>query len=181
MNYIGQIIEFLQRFFIWWVTIMPWEEAVHVRIGKHTKVIRAGIHLRLPFIDRVYVQTTRLRVLQVPPQTVTTSDGKTVTLVVNLGYSICDIQKLYQTLYHADQTLANIVMAAIAETVASHSLADLTPAIIEQDAAKHLASDDYGLKFEHTKITGFAVVKTYRLIQDGHWLPDGLRTDQQKG
>lgn len=181
MNYIGQILEFIQRFFIWWVQIMPWEEAVHVRWGKHMKVLQAGIHWRLPFIDRVYVQTTRLRVLQMPPQTVTTMDGKTVTLVINLGYSIRDIKKLYQTLYHADQTMANIAMAAIAETVANTTLQDLTPAKIEAQASQSLNADDYGLSFEQTKITGFAVVKTYRLIQDGHWLPDGLKMDQQKG
>lgn len=180
MNYIGQIIEFLQRFFVWWVQIMPWEEAVHVRGGKSMRVLKAGIHLRLPFIDRVYIQTTRLRVIQILPQTVTTSDGKTITVVANMGYSIEDIAKLYNTLYHAEQTLASIMMATVAQVVAVRTLAEATPALIEEKAAAELQQGDFGLKFAHIKIIGYAVVKTYRLIQDGHWLPDGLNTSQQK-
>lgn len=180
MNYIGQILEFIQRFFIWWVQIMPWEKAIHVRLGKHTRVIGAGVHLRLPFIDRVYVQTTRLRVVQLPPQTVTTADRHAVTIITSLGYTIENIEKLYQTLFHADQTLANIMMAAVAEIVASTNLSELMPAIIEKGATDGLDAGDYGLKFDYVKVTGFAVVKAYRLIQDGHWLPDGLDTSKQK-
>lgn len=181
MNYIGQIIEFIQRFFIWGVTIMPWEEAVHVRLGKRVRVLKAGLHLRIPFIDRVYVQTTRLRVVQLAPQTLTTKDGKCITLVLNMGYNIVDIKALYSTLFHAEQTLANMISGAVSDIISSRDLAECGPAFIEKQAEIYMQQrNEFGLHFEYVKITTFAVVKTYRLLQESHWLANDLSTDKQK-
>lgn len=183
MNYVSQIIEFLQRFFIWWVTIMPWEEAVHVRVGTRVSILQAGIHLRIPFIDRIYIQTTRLRVTQGPPQTVTTSDGKALTLVACLGYSIIDIRKVYMNLFQAEATLVNMIQGIIADQISFRTLEQCHPSELEKAIVADMARMGtlYGLRFEYTKITGFAVVRTYRLIQDSsHWVPDTLNTNLPK-
>lgn len=180
MNYVGQIFEFIQKLVIWWVTIMPWEEAVHVRMGKKVRVLKGGLHLRIPFIDRVYVQTTRVRVMQGPPQTVSTKDGKTITIVANIGYAIEDILRLYETLYHAEMTLSNIMQGIISDEVFSRNLIDCTPSALEEVLRKKMKGEDFGLRFEYMKVTSFAVVRTYRLIQDSHWTPNSLDTDKQK-
>lgn len=180
MNYIGQIIEFIQRFFIWWVSIMPWERAVHVRLGKRMKVLEEGVHLRVPFIDRVYVQTTRLRVMQGPPQTVTTRDGKTITIVIAMGYSITDIIKLYTTLFHAEQTLCNIMQSQVADSIALMDAKELRASRVEEELVGMLDKQDYGLKFEYCKVVSLAQVRVLRLIQEGHWLPDALTMNQAK-
>jgi hypothetical protein len=65
-------------------------------------------------------------------------------------------------------------MSAIAEIAAAGNQQDATPAAIETKALEALKAGDWGLKFEHVKVTGYAIVRTYRLIQDGHWLPSGL-------
>jgi hypothetical protein len=176
MNYIGQIFDFIQKLLVWWVTVMPWEEAVFIRGGKRMKVIRAGIHLRIPFYDQAYLQTTRLRVMTSPPQTVTTKDGTTITIVMALGYSIVDIKKLYLTLFQPESTLCNILQSSVAEAVREANYEICTPAFIEAKAGKDMEIDDYGLKFEYIKATGFSQVKVYRLIQDNHWNPDSLNT-----
>lgn len=180
MNQLGQILEFLQKLIVWWVTIMPWEQAVHIRMGNRVKVIGAGLHVRIPFIDRVYVQTTRVRVMQGPPQTVSTKDGKTVTIATNIGYAIEDILKLYQTLYHAEMTLSNIMQGIMSDEVFSRNIADCTPSILEAVLREKLTGSQFGLRFDYMKITSFAVVRTYRLIQDSHWTPNALETDKQK-
>lgn len=180
MNYLGQLFEFLQKLIVWWVTIMPWEKAVHVRVGKKVKVLAAGLHLRIPFIDRVYIQTTRLRVVQCPVQTVTTRDGKTITIFMNLGYTIEDIYKLYSTLYQADQTLCNMMHGITAVEVFSKDLADCTPDHLEGTVKEKMKGDDFGLSFKYMKITSFAVVKTYRLIMSDGYMENRLQTDTQK-
>lgn len=182
MEYIGQIIRALQNLVIWWITIMPWEEAIHVRFGKTTKVLRAGLHLRIPLVDRVYVQTTRIRIAQCPVQTLTTKDGKTVTIVMNLGYSITDIHQLYATLYHADPTLINMMQGYLADEVFSRFLVDCSPADLENAVKVQMNGENFGLHFEYVKIVGFAVVRTYRIIQDRHEIDTyaGLSMDKQK-
>lgn len=180
MNYISQLIEFLQKLFVWWVTILPWERAVHVRMGKRVHILSEGMHLRIPFIDQVYTQTTRLRVMQGPPQTVTTRDGKTLMLVMAIGYTITDIEKVYRGIFHPEQSLSNMVQGAIADFVSASLLTECIPSHIEARVKEAMDSTGYGLSFEYVKVTGFAQVRTYRMIQDGHWLPDGLRMEEQK-
>lgn len=180
MNYLGQLFEFLQRLIVWWVTIMPWEEAVHVRMGKKIRVLAAGLHLRIPFIDRVYVQTTRLRVIQCPVQTVTTRDGVTLTISMNMGYQIVNILKLYNTLYDAERTLCNMMHGITADEVWRLDRSECTPARLEEAVNEKMSGDDFGLLFKYMNITSFAAVRTYRLIQSDGWMERNLNTDQQK-
>jgi regulator of protease activity HflC (stomatin/prohibitin superfamily) len=180
MNQLGQIFEFLQKLVIWWVTIMPWEEAVHVRMGKKVTILKGGLHMRIPFVDRVYVQTTRTRIIPGNIQTITTMDGKCVTVLINMGYRIVDIEKLYTTLYHADATLLSMIQGIIADEVCHRPLIQCTPDQLEKAVQQEMKGELWGLEFEFIKIVGFAVVKTYRLIQDGHYLGGTLETDKYK-
>src|ERR1700744_3379389 len=139
MSYIGQIFEFLQKLFVWWITVLPWERAVHVRAGKKVRILSAGMHLRIPFLDRVYLQTSRLRVMQGSPQTITTKDGKTITIVMAIGYTITDIGQLYREMFHPEESLSNMVQGGIADFVSTHTLDDCVLPLIE--AAVKLAMD----------------------------------------
>lgn len=180
MEYIGQILNFIQKLFIWWVTVLPWERGVHVRMGKRVKILSGGMHFRIPLLDRVYVQTTRLRVMQGYPQTITAKDGKTITIVMAVGYTITDVVRLYQEMFHPEQSLANMVQGAVADFVSTHTLEECLLPEIEENVKSAMLSGDYGLSFEYVKVTGFAVVKTYRLIQEGHWNPDGITMNDEK-
>lgn len=179
MSLLSQLLEFLQKLIVWWVTILPWERAVHIRMGKKVRILSEGIHLRIPFIDQVYIQTTRLRVMQGAPQTVTTRDGKTLTIVMAIGYTITNVEKLYREMYHPEQTLSNMVMGAVADFISANILQDCAPTGIEARVKQAMNGAEYGLAFEYVKVTGFAVVRTFRLIQDGHWLPDGIRMESK--
>lgn len=68
----------------------------------------------------------------------------------------------------------------VAEYVATNDLSNCTPKEIEESINKKLNIDDYGVSYEYFKIIGYAVVKTYRLIQDGNWMPDGLSLTQKQ-
>jgi len=44
-----------------------------------------------------------------------------------------------------------------------------------------LKDTDYGLTFEYFKVTNFASVRTFRLIQDSQsWIDNGLKLDEKK-
>lgn len=153
---------------------MPWERGLRVRNGKHVTLLTQGVYLKLPVIDNIYVQTTRIRFIGLPVQTVTTLDSKTLSIVASAGYSIRDIERLYQTLYHPEMTIQNVVMGSLATYVATNNFIDCSPAAIEASINVTLESNDYGLGDMSIKIIGYALVKTYRLIQDGHYLNEGM-------
>jgi regulator of protease activity HflC (stomatin/prohibitin superfamily) len=167
MEVINSIAAFISKLFQWWFTIMPWEQAIHIRKGDIVKLRGAGLYFKIPFIDSVYIQTTRMRMVDTPMQTMSTKEGLTVTIKSVLGYTIADIRVLYDSLYHPEMTLNSMVMSYISEYVRANNVSDISPFSIEEALSGKIDGLKDGLKDVTVKITTFAVVKTYRLIQDG--------------
>lgn len=180
MGTIKEVIDSILRIFEWWVSVSPWERGIRVRFGKYTKKLEPGIHFKIPLFDTIYLQTIRLRIVQLPLQTVSTKDGKCLSIVTAVGYSISDIIKLYNSIYQPESTITSIVLGEISEYVATHEIVDCLPSNIQSAVSTKLSSiNNYGISYEYVKIVGFAVVKTFRLIQDGHYLNEGIQMDKK--
>ncbi len=180
MNYLRETFEYLSKLFQWWVIIQPWERGVRTRFGSRIKLLIPGIHFRIPFFDIIYIQTIRLRVVSMCPQTISTADGVTVTAVCAVGYSIADILILFNKLFQPETTICNIVQGEVADYIGSHEAKQCSPKAIETQVLEKLNASDYGIKYEYVKVVSYAIVKTYRLIQDGHWASDNWRLDEKK-
>lgn len=171
------------KLLIWWIVIQPWEQAIRVRGGKRMATLPPGISLKIPYLDVVHVQTVRLRISMIPMQTVTTSDGKTVTLAATFGYRIADISLLYNTLHHPEDTIRNVVQGNVAEYVQTHPLLECSPETIATCVSDKIDLAKYGLDADKVNIVDYAVVKTYRFLQaESHYSSgDHLSTDQRDG
>lgn len=160
-----QLFRILSQCLVWVVVVAPWEQALRVRCGKKVSLLTAGLHLRIPFIDRMYRQPVRRRVCNVAPQTLTTSDSITITISGALGYNIVDIKKLYDSIHDAQDTIDAETLAVVAKYVATHSAAECSPSDIENHVVSQLNLDKYGLGGCEFYVLNYAIVKTYRLIQ----------------
>lgn len=176
MNNIRELIECVSKLFQWWIIILPWQKGMRIRLGNKVKLVSAGVHFKIPFFDQYYVQTTRLRVVQMAPQTISTKDKQTLTVVICAGYSISNIETLYNKMCQAESTISNIVMGEVSDYIYSSNMNECNPKAIEEKVMSKLQSEDYGIKFEYVKVIGYAIVKTYRLIQDAHWTSNSLLT-----
>jgi regulator of protease activity HflC (stomatin/prohibitin superfamily) len=159
----------ISQVFRWWVMVAPWEQALRVRAGRHVTRLSPGVHLRVPFLDTVYVQSVRMRLATMSMQTVMTRDRQALTVAGALGYAVGDIEQLYRTLHHAEDTLTNLSMNAVAECAARERAADLTPEKLAQLATHALTFTPYGLVDVSIRITDFAFLRTYRLVSDARW------------
>lgn len=180
MNQVQQFLEYIFNSFKIWVIIQPWESGLRVRLGKKIKKLNKGMYFKIPYLDSVYVQEIRLRVVAMPVQTMTTLDDKTVTLTAVLGYTIDDVEKLYQTLYHPEQTIINIAMSQSVDYVNRTNLKEINFNEIQDIILKEINLMDYGIEVSYYKMTNFAAVRTYRLIQDGNWFHEGNDMDKKK-
>ena len=180
MNQIQQFFEYILNAIKIWIIVQPWQEGIRVRNGKGIKKLSKGIYFRIPYFDSIYIQENRLRVASMPMQTLTTKDLKTITINGAIGYQIKNVVTLYQTLYHPETTLINITMSEVAEYVFTKNLNEITPQEIEKYVLEKLSSKDYGLNFEYYRITTFAVVRTFRFIQDQSWVSEGLSMNEKK-
>lgn len=161
---ISTLIQQLARALTWFFTVAPWEQALLVRFGKQTKVLGAGIYLRIPFVDRIFKQSVRRRINTIKAQTLTTSDGKVVTCSGAVGYQIGDLGKLYNTLESANMTIENEVSGIIAAYIGSRSLSECRSRELEAFVANKLDLSKYGLEGQEFYVQSFATSKTYRLI-----------------
>jgi len=170
MEVVGQLIQFIKEIFSWWFIVTPWEQVVFVRAGKHVKVLKEGFYFKIPFIDQVYIQQIRLRTVDLPMQTITTVDNKTITIKSIMSYSITDIFTLYNTISHPETTLAGIVMSEISDYLKVTHSDSLDTKIMEKNIIDKMNEKDYGLGELTVRITSWAEVKTIRLIQDQSWM-----------
>lgn len=180
MNQIKDFFEYIFNAIKIWIIVQPWQTGIRVRNGSKIKKLTKGIFFRLPYFDSVYIQENRLRVSNMAIQTLTTKDLHTISLNSSYGYSISDIEKLYDKLYHPEITVANICMSEAAEYVFERNLKEITPKAIELAVLEKLKEKDYGLTFEYYRLSNFAVVKTFRLIQDQSWVSESLQMNEKK-
>jgi regulator of protease activity HflC (stomatin/prohibitin superfamily) len=158
------LIQQISRALTWFFTVAPWEQAILVRLGKHTKVLGAGIYFRIPFVDRIFKQSVRRRINTIKAQTLTTRDGKVVTCSGAVGYRIGDLGKLYDTLESANMTIENEVSGIIAAYIGSRNLHECQSRQLEEFVAEKLDLSKYGLEGQEFYVQSFAASKTYRLI-----------------
>jgi len=149
-----------------WVTVTPWEQAIRVRLGRSVKLLNAGVHFKIPLIDLIYLQSVRMRIAQLPRQTLETADGRVISLVCSIGYSIADIALLYKTLNHAEDTISNLAQAAIAAHISKSQCSACTPVAIQEALKNSLPLDQYGLSGVEIYVTECAVARTYRVLGD---------------
>ncbi|MCL1798889.1 MAG: SPFH/Band 7/PHB domain protein [Eggerthellaceae bacterium] len=74
--------------------IRPYEKGVVERLGKYQCTWEPGLHLLIPFIDRVTNVDMRENVVDVPPQEVITKDNVAVTVDAVVYYEATDPFKL---------------------------------------------------------------------------------------
>ena len=74
--------------------IRPYERGVIERLGKYQRTWEPGLHLLIPFLDRVTKVDMRENVVDVPPQEVITKDNVAVTVDAVVYYEATDPFKL---------------------------------------------------------------------------------------
>lgn len=166
MEWLSNLLSAAMKPLQWWIVIAPWEAALRVRLGKTADVLGPGIHLRIPFIDRIFVQSVRLRNIADSGQTMTTRDRAVVTIAVSVEYAIADIRSLYMSLANPESTMLQRVQGLVAEVVSRTDSQALHPKMLQEAVGNGLPGKEWGLDQVRIWVTTFAFVRTYRLIQN---------------
>lgn len=180
MGSIRELLDYILNVFKFWIIVQPWELAIRVRFGKNQRLLKGGTHFRIPFLDSFYIQCVRLRVISLPMQTLTSKDLKTVTINGCAGYEITNMETLYNTMLFPEQTISNMIMSELADYIYSNNIESINPKEIENNVMKKLDLTKHGVNVTYFKLINFAVVKTFRLIQDHSWISEGIKLTDSK-
>ncbi len=165
----------LTNLFTWFFVVAPWEQAIRIRLGNHSGLLKAGVYVRIPFVDRIFQQSIRYRLNMIRPQTLTTLDGKIVTCASAIGFYISDLYKLYNSVEQPNDTVESEVSGMIADYIGRHKLSECSFLELQKFIIEKLDIHKYGLEGTAFYITSFAATKTYRLITGDipSWCTDG--------
>jgi len=145
---------------------------VRSRFGRNAKLLNNGTHFRIPYIDTVLVQPIRERVTNLSPQVCTTKDRRIMTVAINISYQINDIAKVYSTIHNPEGTICSIAMGQASKTMSELNYDECELRFLESEITNELSKLDIGIDVKGIRVVTFAEVKTFRLIQDSHWIPD---------
>lgn len=180
MEYLNKFLEQIKMFLTWWVILSPWEKGIRVRFGKNIKMLDSGIHFKIPIFDKVFIQTIRSRNVASTIQTISTKDNISISISIIIQYSIKDIYKMYNTLHHPEMTLQNIIIGRLSEYISNNNISECSCYKILNNMNTTLDTSKYGIELEGVTIATFAIVKTFRLIQDQSWINEGYKLDEEK-
>lgn len=130
-----------------------------------------GLHPKIPLLDEVYMVNTRLRLAPSTDQTLSTKDGKVVTLSIALGFSIIDPLQAMNTYQDPESSVAMLSNNFAADYITSRDLEEIHTSEIEGFIEAGLKDVDphNGITIEFVKVTNFVwstPSKTLRLIQN---------------
>lgn len=167
MNTLFQWLVELLRGVIPWVIVAPWEVAIRIRLGKFTKMLSAGIHFRFPYFDEFMIVNTRVRIATTTMQTITTKDGRAVSLAASIGFRLTDPLASFKRLSEPTATISAYATTLLTEYVLDKTLSEVSIGDLRKSILDGLRIFGSGMEFEFVSITDFAVVKTFRLLQEG--------------
>lgn len=169
-NFFDWLIDLLRGIKIWFV-VDPWERAVRVRAGKYAIVKGPGFHWKIPIIDEVYVVNARLRFGSSRSQTVSSLDGKVITIGVQLGFSVTNPLIALTTYQNPECSLSVLVHNHVAQYILDHNSEEIDTEELEDfviSGLKDIAPSD-GMQVEFVKVTNLVISsqpRTIRLVQD---------------
>jgi len=154
-----------------WVTVRPWEQGVRVRLGKHTRLLHAGVYLKIPFLDTATVYAIRTRTAFAPLQTLRSLDQRTVTIGLIVRYRIGDLLKVLDTLHNPEGTLIHMAQGVVSELVAVTNAGDIRPELISDTVTEKLDPKQYGVEDFAILVSDNADLshRTFRLLQEGRY------------
>lgn len=175
MNLLTQILAALAKPLKWWVVIAPWEQGVRVRLGKTAILLLPGPHFRIPFVDRVYTQSVRLRTITETNQTASTKDGKVMVFSASIQFAVSDMLVLYNSVANLEHTLGMIAQAEAAAFVYCHPGEAIRPDALERYVNEAIVSCcKWGLTHLRYRLVGYAFMRTYRIVMNDYRTGSGL-------
>ena len=165
------LIDIVELFFFIRV-IDCFDEGVLLRFGKFSKVLKPGWHLVFPFsIDEVLRETVVVSTMSLGMQSLTSKDGKAITVQAVIQYKINDIKKLLLNVDDHEAAVADRCSGAIRPILAGLNLEDLleldattTNDLLRPECRK--VTTRWGVDITNVSLPDLTTVRTIRLLQE---------------
>ena len=161
------IVQFAEQLYRLWPfrVLNAWECGFKLTLGKPGKPLKPGLKWIWPFLQELITEEKTREIDQIYPVTVTTVDGKTITVVMAAEYRITDVRKMYTTITDHDETVLNRIAASVG-TQSMFMWAERLPREIASAVLDDCRGDlvDFGVDLISCEVVSVHPVRALRLI-----------------
>jgi regulator of protease activity HflC (stomatin/prohibitin superfamily) len=127
------------------------------RLGSYNKKLGSGLNLIFPYIDKVvYKDTTREKVLDIPPQSCITKDNVAISVDAVVYWRIVDMEKAYYKVENLHAAMVNLVLTQIRSEIGKLELDETFTARTEINEVLlrelDIATDPWGVKVTRVEL-----------------------------
>lgn len=158
------------EWFIPFIIIDIYEMGVVLRFGKPVRVIKPGLRWLIPLgIEKCKFETVVRQTSYLDPQSLTSEDGKSVTISAILVYEIIDIQKFLCEIEDGETDVQNMCYGIITDCVETSFWEDIRTSEFNKDVLKRcriMCTKFCGVKLIAVKYSDKATARNIRLWND---------------
>ena len=158
----------------WWLQLTPviiirdYEEAVLLRFGRFSSVLKPGIHFKIPLFDEVIDQHVVVTTLSLDAQSLYTLDKQNIVVKGVIKYRIADVKIFLLEIWDAQDALSDMSSSIIKNVIMSMTLDECTDAELDNTLTKKVRVEarKWGVEVQQVTLTDLAPIKSFRFIND---------------
>lgn len=166
------------RIFDWieagWQKIWPffivdqYNKGVLLRNGMFRKVLEPGLHIKVPFIDSYLEHITVVTTHNLPSQSLTTKDEKSLVVRSVVKYQVVDIQTLILDVYDAIDAISDMTMAIIKRVIMDSTWEECKSNDLDNQITKkaRVEAKKWGIEILQVTLTDIAQMRSFKLFND---------------
>lgn len=170
--WLGQMMEAVLKLVPRLTVVEATQGGIKMRKGNEVTELKPGLVWHWPLITVVKVVTVVRDTMDLPGQTFTTKDNKTVLTSGMVQYQINDVVKLLTTAPDYTNTIADLVMNAIHDTFITYTWEELRVGIENGTLRKEMKKaaqgelSGFGVKIISVGLKDNAVAIVLKIVQD---------------
>jgi regulator of protease activity HflC (stomatin/prohibitin superfamily) len=150
------------------VIIPSYEEGVVMRGGKFNKLIKCGVHFKIPFYDDVLTQHIVMTTLSLPAQSLYTIDNQNIVVKGVVKYKISDTKTFLLEVYDAKDAISDMTQSIIKNIITSKTMKECLREDIDNLLTKKSRVEvrKWGVDVQQVTLTDLAPIRSFRIIND---------------
>lgn len=120
------------------VFILQYEEGVLFRGGKFVRVLKPGVHFKIPFVDDYHQENVKGDTMNISPVSITTLDGKTISVGCEFDFIITDIKQALVETNDWRSNLHDICMGILSDHLEDCNWEDIKKKTIKNQISKRI-------------------------------------------
>ena len=147
--------------------VNQFDKAVLLRRGIYVKTLDGGMYFKIPFLDEVLTQTYVTTTMNLPAQSLTTRDGKSIVVKAIIKYNIFDVKTLLLETWDAVDAISDTTQGVIKDVIMESNMDEIN---METDKAvttkARREAKKWGVDIEKVTFTNLGAIRSIRLFNE---------------